>query len=154
MKDAKKNILKDNRLEAVFTLPEDIFYPGASVNACCMVFTFGKPHVNVDGTIPATFVGYYKNDGFKKKKNLGRIEQFDSENKSLWKDIEDKWISLFKDKDVVDGLSAKKAVTGNDEWLCEAYMKTDYTTLKQENFQQTLNNYLSYLIKEGKVYES
>lgn len=61
---------------------------------------------------------------------------------------------MFRDKDVVDGLSAKKAVTGDDEWLCEAYMKTDYSTLCEDDFQQTLNNYLSYLIKEGKVYES
>ena len=152
--DAKKNMLIDNRLEAVFTLPEEVFYPGASVNACCMVFTLGKSHVNADGTIPTTFFGYYKNDGFKKKKNLGRIEQFDSENNSIWKEIENKWIRMFRDKDVVDGLSAKKAVTGDDEWLCEAYMKTDYSTLCEDDFQQTLNNYLSYLIKEGKVYES
>lgn len=154
LSDAKKNMLHDNRLEAVFTLPEEVFYPGAAVNACCMLFTLGKPHVNADGTIAASFFGYYKNDGFKKKKNLGRIEQFDSENNSLWKEIENKWIRMFRDKDVVDGLSAKKAVTGDDEWLCEAYMKTDYSTLCEDDFQQTLNNYLSYLIKEGKVYES
>lgn len=154
LSDAKKKMLLDNRLEAVFTLPEEVFYPGAAVNACCMLFTLGKPHVNADGTIAASFFGYYKNDGFKKKKNLGRIEQFDSENNSLWKEIENKWIRMFRDKDVVDGLSAKKAVTGDDEWLCEAYMKTDYSTLCEYDFQQTLNNYLSYLIKEGKVYES
>ena len=45
-------------------------------------------------------------------------------------------------------------VDGDDEWLCEAYMKTDYTQLTQEDFQQTVNNYLSYLVKEGVVYES
>ena len=61
---------------------------------------------------------------------------------------------MFRDKDVVDGLSSKESVTGDDEWLCEAYMKTDYTTLTQNDFQQTINNYLSFLIKEGKVYES
>ena len=47
-----------------------------------------------------------------------------------------------------------QVVTGDDEWLCEAYMKTDYTKLKVADFQQTLNNYLSYLVKEGIVYES
>lgn len=152
--ESKRNMLIDNRLEAVFSLPEEVFYPGAAVNACCMLFTLGKPHVNADGTTAASFFGYYKNDGFKKKKNLGRIEQFDSENKSMWKEIEDNWIRMYRDKDIVDGLSAKKAVTGDDEWLCEAYMKTDYSTLCKEDFQQTLNNYLSYLVKEGKVYES
>ena len=70
-------MLEENTLEAVFTLPAEIFYPGAAVSACCMVFTLGKPHINVDGTVNETFFGYYKEDGFKKKKNLGRVEQFD-----------------------------------------------------------------------------
>ena len=33
-------------------------------------------------------------------------------------------------------------------------MKTDYSKLSEDDFQQTLNNYLAYLIKEGKIYES
>ena len=74
--ESKKYMLQSNRLEAVFTLPAEIFYPGAAVSACCMVFTLGLPHQNPDGTINESFFGYYKEDGFKKKKNLGRIEQF------------------------------------------------------------------------------
>lgn len=62
--NAKKDMLKDNRLEAVFTLPDEIFYPGASADACCMVFTLGKSHKNPDDTINETFFGYYKDDGF------------------------------------------------------------------------------------------
>ena len=63
--EAKAKMLVDNRLEAVFTLPAEIFYPGASVNACCMLFTLGLPHVNVDGTTNETFFGFYREDGFK-----------------------------------------------------------------------------------------
>lgn len=33
-------------------------------------------------------------------------------------------------------------------------MKTDYSTLTEDDFQQTLNNYLAYLMKEGKIYEA
>ena len=44
------------------------FYPGASASACCMVFTLGEPHVKADGTVKETFFGYYKEDGFKKRK--------------------------------------------------------------------------------------
>lgn len=147
-------MLKNNTLDAVFTLPDDIFYPGASASACCMVFTLGEPHVKADGTVKETFFGYYKEDGFKKKKNLGRVEQFDDKGNSKWKNIEEKWLNLFINHKAVDGLSATKEVSGKDEWLCEAYMKTDYTTLCQEDFQQTLNNYLAYLIKEGNIYET
>ncbi len=152
--DMKTALLEDNTLEAVFTLPNEIFYPGASASACCMVFTLGRPHKNADGTVNKTFFGYYKEDGHKKKKNLGRIEQFDENNNSIWKQIEDEWLDLYRNKSVKDGMSAMQAVSGDDEWLCEAYMKTDYSKLSEADFQQTLNNYLAYLVKEGKIYES
>ena len=151
--DEKIAMLEDNTLEAVFSLPNEIFYPGASASACCMLFTLGKPHVKTDGTVNETFFGYCKEDGFKKKKNLGRIEQFDENNNSKWKVIEEEWLSLFNNKRVIDGKSSMTAVDGNMEWLCEAYMKTDYSNLTEADFQQTLNNYLSYLVKEGMVYE-
>ena len=150
----KSSMLEDNTLEAVFTLPNEIFYPGAAVSACCMVFTLGESHVKADGTVRETFFGYYKEDGFKKKKNLGRVEQFDDNGDSKWKAIEEKWLNLFHNHKSVDGLSATAEVTGEDEWLCEAYMKTDYSKLTEDDFQQTLNNYLAYLMKEGKIYES
>ena len=72
-------MLENNTLEAVFTLPNEIFYPGASACACCMLFTLGKPHSEEK----ETFFGYCKDDGFKKKKNLGRVEQFNADNESV-----------------------------------------------------------------------
>ncbi|MCM1174570.1 MAG: SAM-dependent methyltransferase [Blautia sp.] len=150
----KKAMLENNTLEAVFTLPNEIFYPGASACACCMLFTLGQPHLKADGTARTTFFGYCKDDGFKKKKNLGRVEQFAPDGTSIWKNIEKEWLSLYESKIAKDGKSAVTVVNGNDEWLCEAYMKTDYSKLCGEDFQQTLNNYLSHQIKEGKIYES
>lgn len=152
--DMKTKLLENNTLDAVFTLPNEVFYPGASASACCMVFTLGKPHINADGTINKTFFGYYKEDGHKKKKNLGRIEQFDKNNKSIWKSIEEEWLDLYRNKTIKDGISAMQAVSGDDEWLCEAYMKTDYSKLSVNDFQQSINSYLAYLMKEGKIYES
>lgn len=143
-------MLENNTLEAVFTLPNEIFYPGASACACCMLFTLGKPHSEEK----ETFFGYCKDDGFKKKKNLGRVEQFNVDNVSLWKKIEKEWLYLFKNHKAEPGKSATVVVNGESEWLCEAYMKTDYSRLSETDFQTTLNNYLAYQIKEGKVYES
>ena len=153
IREEKEYLLKNNRLEAVFTLPDEIFYPGASACACCMVFTLGIPHVHADGKCDKTFFGFCKEDGFKKKKNLGRIEQFDADNNSKWRPLEDRWLSMFRNKEVVDGYSAMAEVSGSDEWLCEAYMKTDYTSLTVSDFQKTINNYLAYLVKEGRVHE-
>ena len=149
----KREILEENTLDAVFTLPNEIFYPGASASACCMVFKIGTKHNDISN--PDTFFGYYKDDGFKKKKNLGRVEQIDSKTgKSKWAEIEREWIELYRNRRAVDGLSATHKVIGADEWLCEAYMKTDYTKLTEQDFQQTINDYLAYLVKEGHVYES
>lgn len=143
-------MLENNTLEAVFTLPNEIFYPGASACACCMLFTLGKPHSEEK----ETFFGYCKDDGFKKKKNLGRVEQFNVDNESLWKKIEKEWLYLFRNHKAEPGKSATVVVNGESEWLCEAYMKTDYNTLKEKDFQRTLNDYLAYLLKEGNIYES
>lgn len=149
----KREILEENALDAVFTLPNEIFYPGASASACCMVFKIGIKHTDISN--PNTFFGYCKDDGFKKKKNLGRVEQVDSTTgKSRWVEIEKEWIELYRNRRSVDGLSATHKVSGDDEWLCEAYMKTDYTKLTERDFQQTINDYLAYLVKEGYVYES
>lgn len=147
----KGEILKENTLKAVFTLPNEIFYPGASASACCMVFEIGKKHSDS----PYTFFGYYKDDGFKKKKNLGRVEQTDvSTGRSKWFSIEEQWIDAYRKSKVVDGFSAVHKVSGDDEWLCEAYMKTDYSKLTEQDFQQTINDYLAYLVKEGDIHES
>lgn len=149
----KREILEENTLDAVFTLPNEIFYPGASASACCMVFKIGTKHNDVSN--PDTFFGYYKDDGFKKKKNLGRVEQIDTvTGKSKWVETEYKWIELYRNRRSVDGLSATHKINGDDEWLCEAYMKTDYTKLTERDFQQTINDYLAYLVKEGHIYES
>ena len=150
--DIKEEILKENTLDAVFTLPSEVFYPGASASACCMVFKIGKKHNDISN--PDTFFGYYKDDGFKKKKNLGRIEQTDQNGNSRWVEIEKQWIELYRNRKAKDGLSATHKVTGKDEWLCEAYMKTDYSTLTEQDFQKTINDYLAYLVKKGQVYES
>lgn len=41
----KHEILEKNTLDAVFTLPNEIFYPGVSASACCMVFKIGTKHM-------------------------------------------------------------------------------------------------------------
>lgn len=151
MRKIKNSILENNTLDAVFSLPDDIFYPGASACACCMVFDIGTPHKSAGRE---TFFAFCKNDGFSKKKNLGRVERTDGDGNGLWKDIERKWIETYRNRDAIPGFSARHMVDGNEEWLCEAYMKTDYSNLCEADFQKTLNNYLAYQLKEGKIYES
>ena len=150
-KKFKKSMLEEHTLDAVFTLSNDLFYPGATTQVCCMVFTLGKRH----NPKRPTFFGYYKEDGFKKRKNRGRVEQrIDADGNGMWADIEEKWLDLYHCMREVDGLSAVHCVTASDEWLAEAYMKTDYSNLSEADFQRSLNDYLAYQVKEGRIYES
>ena len=149
--DFKKKMLDNYTLEAVFSLPNDMFYPGASAIACCMIFDLSQKHEKANRE---TFFGYYKDDKFIKRKGLGRVEKTDADGNSLWVKTEDLWLNLYRNKKEVPGLSVMHKVSWKDEWLAEAYMETDYSTLSQQDFQNTINEYLSYLVKEGGIYES
>lgn len=141
----KEKMLEENTLDAVFSLPADMFYPGANAVACCMVFNLGVRHEK--SPIKETFFGYFKDDGFEKRKNLGRVEKDDG----LWKNIEKKWLDLYRNRKTEVGLSVTKKVSASDEWLAESYMDTDYSKLNEEDFQNVLNQYLGYLISNGRM---
>ncbi len=140
--DFKEKMLEHHTLDAVFSFPDDMFYPGASAVACCMVFDLGKPH-------PAdheTFFGYFKHDGFEKRKGVGRVDV-----KSKWNEIEAEWLRLYRHKESKAGFSITRHVDADDEWCAEAYMETDYSVLSDENFIATLQAYASYLTKNEKI---
>lgn len=142
--EVRERLMKEHTLQAVFSMPDDIFYP-VGTNVCVMVWEAHKPH----DSMQETFFGYCKDDGFVKKKKLGRIDA-----SGRWAEIEREWLRLYRNRDVVDGLSARHCVTYKDEWLCEAYMQTDYSGLTQKNFQDTVNSYLAYLVKNGEINEN
>lgn len=132
----KKKMLEKHTLKAVFTLPDDIFYPGANVNSCIMLFELGIPHDSSKNT----FFGYYKNDGFKKKKNLGRVEKFS------WEITKNKWIKTYDNRDEKPNFSVKKKIDYKDEWLAEAYMETDYSKLNKDSFRKSYRDFITYSI--------
>ena len=147
IKEFKKKMLDNYTLDAVFSLPVEIFYPGAAAVAVCMVFDLSQKHEKAD---KETFFGYYRDDKFTKRKGLGRVEMTDENGYSLWAKTEELWINLYKNKKKVPGLSVMKKVNWNDEWLAEAYMETDYNNLMSSNFENTIREYYSYIIKDGK----
>lgn len=146
VKKFKKKMLDNYTLDAVFSLPNEMFYPGASAIACCMIFDLSQKHERANRD---TFFGYFKDDKFIKRKGLGRVEQTDQDGNSLWLKTEAEWLDLYKNKREVPGLSVMHKVTCDDEWLAEAYMETDYTKLTVDDFERTIRDYYSYLIKSG-----
>jgi type I restriction enzyme M protein len=138
-KEERKRLFDSHTLKAVFSMPDDIFYPTAT-NVCVMVWVAHKPHKSEI----KTFFGYYKDDGFVKRKKLGRIDAFNK-----WDKIKSEWLSLYLNQEEKIGITAKQSVNYNDEWLCEAYMKTDYSKLTKDDFEMTIKDYFSYLVKNG-----
>jgi type I restriction-modification system DNA methylase subunit len=142
-KEVRERLFKKHTLKAVFSMSDDMFYSNnASTNVCVMVWEAHKPH---DATM-ITFFGYYKDDGFVKAKKLGRIDKFNK-----WKTIETEWLRLYRERESKEGMSVKKTVGWKDEWLCEAYMETDYSKLTQQDFELTIRKNLAYLVFVGNV---
>lgn len=143
----KEAMLQEHTLDAVFSLPFDVFHPGANVSACCMIFNLGQRH---EKSTQETFFGYFKNDGFVKKKNLGRVEKTKPKStEGVWPDVKSHWLDLYRKRQSEPGLSVVKKVTANDEWLAEAYMDTDFSSLNQNCFEKAVREYVSFTIKAG-----
>lgn len=131
----KKRILAKHHLKAVLSMPDDLFYP-VGVVTCIMVFEANKPNCG-----RKTWFGYFKDDGFEKRKHLGRI---DVRNK--YTAIKERWISAYLNEDQIPGLSVRKEVFAEDEWCAEAYMETDFSTLCDNDFIKKMREYASYLV--------
>lgn len=140
--ELKKKILSNHTLDAVFSMPDELFFNSkVGVVSCIMAFTAHKPHPKSK----ETFFGYFKNDGFEKRKHKGRIDI-----NGTWEKIKEDWVSLYINKKDKAGISVNKVVNANEEWCAEAYMQTNYDLLNQSEFTKSTLNYLSFLIKEGR----
>lgn len=134
--ELKKRLLQKHTLEAVLSMPDQLFYDtDAGVVTCIMIFTAHKPH-------PAnkeTYFGYYKDDGFVKRKNKGRVDAF-----GKWEGIKKEWVESYINRKARAGFSVNKIVTAHDEWCAEAYMETDYSNLSKQDFIRTIKDYVFF----------
>ena len=133
--EVRKRLLEKHTLEAVLSMPDDLFHPASSVITCIIVLKAGIPHPDNK----ETFFGYFKDDGFVKAKNKGRIDQ-----KNSWSGIKEEWLDLYSNRKPEPGLSIKKCVSAEDEWCAEAYMETNYSKLTEDDFVKTIKNYVVY----------
>jgi len=138
--ELKDKILKNHTLEAVFSMPNELFHnSNASVNTCIMVLKAKEKH---PGNYK-TYFGYWKNDGFIKIKNIGRTDFYHK-----WNKIKKQWIDNFRNKEEIAGHSVKKVVSAYNEWCAEAYMETDYNKLKEIDFIKNIKSYITYLFNK------
>ncbi|MFA6050239.1 MAG: N-6 DNA methylase [Candidatus Paceibacterota bacterium] len=135
----REKLLKNHRLEAVMSMPDDLFYP-VGVVTCIMVFTAHVPH-DCDAQHESWF-GYWKDDGFRKDKVQGRIPK----SEETWKLIRDSWIEMFKKKEIA-GKGVWHKVTAGDEWCAEAYLETDYSDVSEKDFDTEIRKFLAFMVR-------
>lgn len=135
----KQKILQKHTLEAVLSLPEELFH-NSKVNTvtCAVVLTAHVPHPENK----KTWFGYCRDDGFVKRKNKGRIDACHT-----WQDIKEQWVSAFMNREVIPGFSLMRKVTAAEEWCAEAYLETDYGRLTEEDFLETVKNFYLFNMK-------
>ena len=127
--DLKRQLLERHTLEGVMSMPVELFSNSkTSVVTCIMVFTAHKPH-------PAgkkTWFGYWRDDGFVKTRNLGRIDL-----NGTWSSIRDRWIDSFVNREVESSESVMVEVGWCDEWCAEAYLPINYNSITKEDLITT-----------------
>ena len=138
----KSALLKGHTLEAVMSMPPELFYPVGTVT-CVMVFRAHKPHVESN---LKTWFGFWKDDGFIKTKNLGRVDFY-----KRWPTIRDHWVESFRNREVHAGESVMQHVTATDEWVAEAYMATDYSTLTKKDFETVMREYGLFRLRQSEL---
>ncbi len=154
-----KDLLKDNTLLASFSLADGTFGVAASTVVTTLIIQTGIPHFKKDDNgdfilddegkkVPnkKTFLMYCKDDGYKILKNV-RVEK----KKGLGEEKIKEWLQDYQNKTVNPFKSVYRNISEEDEWLIEVYMKTDYSTLSQADFEQTVRTFLAYKIENGKV---
>jgi type I restriction-modification system DNA methylase subunit len=134
-KELKTRILQKHTLEAVMSMPEELFHGQTNVITCTMVITAHKPH-------PAgkkTWFGYWRNDGYVKVKYRGRIDK-----NHTWENIKAQWIYAYRNRELIDGFSLAREVTEEDEWCVEAYMQTDYSNISVNDYEQVVKKHILF----------
>jgi len=129
---AKQDILVSHTLKAVMSMPNALLYPITTVT-CIVVFEAHKPHLKSNNK---TWFGYWKDDGYERTKELGRVDL-----PKRWENIKIQWLEAYRSTEVHPGRSAAAYVTSDDEWVPEAYMETDYSKLTKNDFEKIVKNY-------------
>ena len=136
--DLKQKILENHTLEAVMSMPPQLFHDSdVGAVTCIVVITAHKPH-------PAgrkTWFGYWRDDGYAIAKHFGRIDV-----DGRWPAIKSRWLNAYRNREVEDGDSVATEVVASDEWCAEAYLETDYSSLTLADFEDEIRKYVSFRI--------
>ena len=137
-KQVKKRLLEEHTLKAVMSMPNSLF-ESSDKNAvtCILVFEAHKPHNNQ----VKTWFGYWKDDGFIKTRQQGRVDYYGKYKNRIKRE----WLDSYFDREERAGYSVLRVVDYENEWLVEPYIETNFEELSDHDFDATMRNYATFL---------
>ena len=140
--DLKRQILESHTLEAVVSMPDDLFSKQAATVTCIVIFTARKKHP----PNKKVWFARCKNDGFVTLKHIGRVDYY-----NRWPSIKQNLLDDYENHVQRPGISILKRITWEDEWCAEAFIETDYENIHESDFETTTQNYLRYIHPEEEI---
>lgn len=140
----RRKLLEKHKLEAVMTMPKDLFYGNKSnPSTCIMVWTTHESHEG------KTWLASWKDDGFVVKDN-NRKEKIEGVS---WKEKKKEWLENYS-KQKEDTYTSKLELIElkpnekqhKQSWLPEFYLPVDYSQVKERHFMESLRDYLGYIM--------
>lgn len=132
----KQRLLASHTVEGVLSMPVELFYNSkVGVVTAAIIVTAKIPHPHDK----KTWFGYCRDDGYVKTKTRGRIDLH-----HRWEGIRDRWVTAFRNREVVRGLSLMQVIGADEEWCAEAFMETDYSQITKADFEKVVRNYAIY----------
>lgn len=137
----RNQILEKHTLRAVINMPKDLFVPNASTNTAISVFETNIPQ----GDQKAVFYDM-KDDGFILSKSKGRTDIY-----GKWNSIKQETLNKISNPvENADGISlVYTPIKKGDEWLIQDHSVIDYSTLKPEDFENSIKEHLVFKAKEN-----
>lgn len=128
LNEKKADILSRHRLDAVCSLPDDLFYP-VQASPCVMVFKAHHPH----GGEHRTWLADWRDDGFYKTAE-GRVDPG-----NFWEEVcRDYWLKLYRSRAQFPSECGLFTLGAETEWCPEAWLETNYGELYYDDLNCAL----------------
>lgn len=139
--NVRENILKKHTLRTVINMPKDLFQPNASTHTAVAVFETNRAF---DYTNDEVVFYDLRKDGFELAKNKGRTDIYNK-----WNNIEKNMLADIKGIGrQPDGITfVKTKIKPKDEWTIYAHSKTDYSNLCEQDFINSIGEYIIFKLK-------
>jgi type I restriction enzyme M protein len=135
----RKRILSKHTLKYVINMPGELFQPNASTHTAIGVFETNTPHNNKEVVLYNLV-----DDGLVLSKHRGRTDVLNKWN-FVKKDLLEKLKYPVKYQDNIHLVYTP--IGESDEWIIQAHAKTDYSTLTDKDFVNSIKQYVIFSTK-------